>query len=88
MDLLEALLILESKADIDNFIDKFGEDTYDLFIKSKDRLKNNKLSTDLTWHTKNTTPEEMDNMLASLQQKVGGNKDLSQTDFSQKQIPG
>ena len=80
--------LLESKQDIENFINKFGQETYDLFIKSKDRLKNNKLSTDLTWHTKNTTPEEMDNMLASLQQKVGGNKDLSQTDFSDRQIPG
>ena len=80
--------LLESKQDIENFINKFGQETYDLFIKSKDRLKNNKLSTDLTWHTKNTTPEEMDNMLASLQQKVGGNKDLSKTDFSEKQIPG
>ena len=67
MDLLEALLILESKQDIDNFIEKFGQDTYDLFIKSKDRLKNNNLSVDLTWHTKNTTPEEMKNMLNSLQ---------------------
>ena len=78
----------ESKQDIQNFIDKFGQDTYDLFIKSKDRLKNNKLSTDITWHTKNTTPEEMENMLATLQQKVGGNKDLSNTDFSKQQIPG
>lgn len=78
----------ESKQDIQNFIDKFGQDTYDLFIKSKDRLKNNKLSTDITWHTKNTSPEEMNNILSTLQQKVGGNKDLSKTDFSKEQIPG
>lgn len=78
----------ESKQDIQNFIDKFGQDTYDLFMKSKDRLKNNKLSTDITWHTKNTSPEEMDNILSTLQQKVGGNKDLSKTDFSKEQIPG
>jgi len=58
-----------------------------LFIKSKDRLKNNKISTDITWHTKNTSPEEMDNMLSTLQQKMG-NKDMSNVDFSQKQIPG
>lgn len=79
--------ILESKQDIQNFIDKFGQDTYDLFIKSKDRLKNNKLSTDIVWHTKHTSPEEMQNMLSTLQQKMG-NKDLSKTDFSKEQIPG
>ena len=79
--------ILEAKQDIQAFVDKFGQDTYDLFIKSKDRLKNNKLSTDIVWHTKNTSPEEMDNILSTLQQKMG-NKDMSNVDFSQKQIPG
>ena len=56
-------------------------------MKSKDRLKNNKLSTDITWHIKHTSPEEMDNMLSSLQQKMG-NSDKSEVDFSSKQIPG
>ena len=84
----ETIVLDEAKADIDAFINKFGKDTYDLFIKSKDRLKNNKLSTDITYHTKNTTPEEMTNMLQSLQQKVSGNIDKSQVDFSKKQIPG
>ena len=79
--------LIESKQDIQNFIDKFGQDTYDLFIKSKDRLKNNRLSTDIVWHTKHTSPEEMQNMLSTLQQKMG-NKDLSKTDFSKEQIPG
>lgn len=79
--------LLEAKQDIQAFVDKFGQDTYDLFIKSKDRLKNNKISTDITWHTKNTSPEEMDNILSTLQQKMG-NKDMSKVDFSQKQIPG
>ena len=51
--------LIESKQDKQNFIDKFGQDTYDLFIKSKDRLKNNRLSTDIVWHTKHTSPEEM-----------------------------
>lgn len=79
--------LLEAKQDIQAFVDKFGQDTYDLFIKSKDRLKNNKLSTDIVWHTKNTSPEEMDNILSTLQQKMG-NKDMSNVDFSQKQVPG
>lgn len=80
-------VINEAKVDIDNFVDKFGQDTYDLFLKSKDRLKNNKLSTDIVWHTKNTSPEEMKNMLTSLQRKTG-NTDKSKTDFSKDQIRG
>ena len=79
--------LLETKEDKEAFINKFGQDIYDLFIKSKDRLKNNKISTDITWHTKNTSVEEMKNILFALQQKMG-NKDMSKVDFSQKQIPG
>lgn len=79
--------LIESKQDKQNFIDKFGQDTYDLFIRSKDRLKNNNLSTDIVWHTKHTSVNEMENMLARLQQKMG-NQDLSNTDFEEEQIPG
>ena len=80
-------ILKESKVEIDAFIDKFGEDTYNLFLKSKDRLKNNNLSTDISWHTKHTSVEEMQNMLANLQQKMG-NEDKSKVDFSKEQIPG
>lgn len=79
--------LTEAKADIQAFVDKFGQDTYDLFIKSKDRLKNNKLSTDIVWHTAHTSPEEMDSILSTLQRKMG-NKDMSNIDFSKEQIPG
>lgn len=65
--------ITDSKQDIDNFIDKFGQKSYDTFLKLKDRLKNNGISTDLTWHTKNTTPSDMDTLLNQLQNRVARN---------------
>ena len=61
----------EAKEDIEKFIDKFGQDIYDWFIKSKDRLKNNKISTDILYHVKNTSVEDMQNILHNLQAKTG-----------------
>ena len=84
LNFLKGSLLQESKQDIDNFINKFGQDTYELFKKSIQRLKNNKISTDLTYHTKNTSKEELDNILFALQSKV---KTTSQNDLS-KGIPG
>lgn len=60
----------ESKEDIEKFINKFGEDTYKWFLKSKDRLKNNEISTDILYHVKNTSVEDMQNILHNLQSKV------------------
>lgn len=60
----------EAKEDIEKFINKFGQDIYDLFIKSKDRLKNNNISTDILYHVKNTSVEDMKNILHNLQSKV------------------
>lgn len=60
----------ESKADQQKFIDKFGEDVFDLFAKSKDRLKNAGISTDILYHVKNTSPEDMKNILNNLRAKV------------------
>ena len=56
--------ITDSKADIENFKEKFGTDNkgrdiYSLFIKYKDRLKNHGISNDITYHTKHTSKEEM-----------------------------
>ena len=70
LDLLEENILTEAKEDIQKFVDKFGQDTYDLFIKSKDRLKNNKISTDIIYHVKNTDVEDMKNILHNLQSKV------------------
>ena len=61
MSLYEELSVLnEAKADIDNFINKFGQDTYELFKKSTQRLKNKGISTDLTYHIKNTDKKGYD----------------------------
>lgn len=60
----------DSKIDQDKFIEKFGEDNFNKFNKLKDRLKNNGISVDLTWHTKNTTPEDMDEILSESENRV------------------
>ena len=60
----------ESKADQQKFIDKFGQDVFDLFNKSRDRLRNSKVSTDILYHVKNTSVEDMKNILHNLQAKV------------------
>ena len=71
MSLYEELSVLnESKADIDNFINKFGEDTYELFKKSNQRLKNKGISTDLTYHIKHTDKKDLDAILLNLQNRV------------------
>lgn len=62
--------LAESKADQQKFIDKFGKDVFDLFNKSKDRLKNADVSTDILYHVKNTSPEDMKNILNNLRAKV------------------
>lgn len=59
-------LLDESKQDILNFKDKFGEDIYDLFNRAKQRLKNNNHTTDIIYYTKNYTPEELKQLLLSL----------------------
>ena len=61
ISLYEELSVLnESKADIDNFINKFGEDTYELFKKSNQRLKNKGISTDLTYHVKQDQKKDLE----------------------------
>ncbi len=62
--------LYESKQDIDNFINKFGQENYDLFRKSTQRLKNNNISTDLVWHTKNTEKKELESILYNLQNRI------------------
>ena len=71
ISLYEELSILnEAKADIDNFINKFGEDTYELFKKSNQRLKNKGISTDLTYHVKHTDKKDLDAILLNLQTRA------------------
>ena len=71
MSLYEELSLLnESKEDIEKFINKFGEDTYELFKKSTQRLKNNKVSTDLTYHIKHTDKKDLEATLRNLQNRA------------------
>lgn len=71
MSLYEELSVLnEAKVDIDNFINKFGEDTYDLFKKSTQRLKNKGISTDLTYHVKHTDKKDLEAILINLQNRA------------------
>ena len=71
ISLYEELSVLnESKADIDNFINKFGQDTYELFKKSTQRLKNKGISTDLNYHIKHTDKKDLDAILINLQNRA------------------
>ena len=57
------LILSEAKVDQEAFINKFGQSAFDKFIKLKQRLINNGIKYDITWHVKHTDPEEMDNIL-------------------------
>ena len=71
MSLYEELSKLnESKEDIAKFINKFGQDTYDLFKKSTQRLKNKGISADLTYHIKHTDKKDLDTILLNLQNRA------------------
>ena len=71
MSLYEELSLLnESKEDVAKFIQKFGEDTYELFKKSNQRLKNKGISTDLTYHIKHTDKKDLDAILLNLQNRA------------------
>ena len=73
--------LVESKADIQKFVDKFGQETYDLFKKSAQRLKNNNISTDILWHVKNTSKDKLDSILYNLEHKIKTNQDdISKTE--------
>ena len=71
MSLYEELSVLnESKEDVAKFIQKFGEDTYELFKKSNQRLKNKGISTDLTYHVKHTDKKDLYAILLNLQNRA------------------
>ena len=71
MSLYEELSVLnESKEDVAKFIQKFGEDTYELFKKSNQRLKNKGISTDLTYHVKHTDKKDLETTLLNLQNRA------------------
>jgi len=88
IDMMRENALNEAKADIDAFKDKFGEDTYDNFIKAKDRLKNNNISVDITYHTKNTSPQEMDEIIQSVYNRDKDKQKLRKLQGKDKEIRG
>jgi len=68
--LFEDIVLDEAKQDIQNFIDKFGEDTYELFKKSTQRLKNDGRTTDITYYVKNVSKKELDDILSKLERRI------------------
>lgn len=76
---LHAQILLETKHDINAFIGKFGQKTYDEFKKSSQRLKNNGYSTDIIKYTKddNWTKEKLDKLLFNLSNKLAVSKNDS-----------
>lgn len=78
--------LIESKEDIQKFVDKYGQETYNLFIKSKNRLKNHGYSTDILYWWKNDLKSELPNILDNLiYAKAQGNK--SSTVSTEKWAP-
>ena len=75
----DEMSLTESKADIQKFIDKFGKDNYDKFVKMKDRLKNNKVSVDIVYHTAHTSKEDMNKILSDIDNKVVKDTDTNST---------
>ena len=55
--------LYEAKADQEAFVNKFGKDYFDLFNKFKGRLQSKNISTDMTWHVKHTSVEDMKEIL-------------------------
>ena len=77
--------LTEAKEDIQKFVDKFGQDTYDEFKKSSQRLKNNKMSADIYTYIKDPgmDKKKLDTILFNLKQKVSG-KDTDLTKIQGK----
>ena len=77
--------LTEAKEDIQKFVDKFGQDTYDEFKKSSQRLKNNKMSADIYTYIKDPEMDKkkLDTILFNLKQKVSG-KDTDLTKLQGK----
>ena len=71
MKIIEENILLEERPqDIQAFNDKFGDGSFDKFNKLKGRLKNNNISQDIVFHTKNTSKEDMDKILYDMENRV------------------
>lgn len=66
----ESYIMNESKEDIERFKAKFGDDIYDDFISLKNQIKSLNQSVDITYHTKNTSYEDMLDIIYDAKNKV------------------
>ena len=67
-------LVEERQVDIDAFNKKFGDGSFEKFNKLKGRLKNNNISVDIVYHTKNTSIEDMEKILSNAENRVVHNE--------------
>ena len=63
-------ILYEAKADQEAFVNKFGKDYFDLFNKFKGKLKSKSISTDMTWHVKHTSVENMKEILDNFNNQI------------------
>ena len=72
-------LFEERQVDIDAFDQKFGDGSFKRFNKLKDRLKNNNISVDIVYHTKNTSVDDMTKLLSDTENRVVKDKATGDT---------
>ena len=73
------VLVEERQVDIDAFNKKFGDGSFEKFNKLKGRLKNNNVSVDIVYHTKNTSVEDMKQLLSDIENRVVKDKETGET---------
>ena len=79
-------IVNESKQDQGNFINKFGKEAFDFFQKYAQRIKNAGITTDIVWHTKNTSPLDMHKIITELENKVVKDAETGETKLNRKYI--
>ena len=75
-ELKESIRLEEAKADQEKFISKFGQEAFDKFQKYKQRLKNKGISNDILYHVKNTSVEDMVEIINDLDNTQSKNQQL------------
>lgn len=80
------ILVEERQADIDAFNAKFGDNAFSRFNKLKGRLKNNNISVDIVYHTKNTSVDNMNKLLSNAEQRVVTDTETGETKLNRKLV--
>lgn len=80
------VLVEERQVDIDAFNKKFGDNAFSRFNKLKDRLKNNNVSVDIVYHTKNTSVDDMNKLLSDTENRVVKDTETGETKLNRKLV--